>query len=99
MLMLRVTIDTDRCIGCGLCEETMPDLFRVGPFHASTDRPAVPNSLHPALSGVAGQCPVSAIRVTGHSLHLAKNDDQEGDGEEEHREIGQYEREYRHFPN
>ena len=86
--MLRVTIATQRCIGCGLCEEAMPDLFRVGPYHASPNRSTVPDSLDPELSEVAQQCPVSAIRVTDHSLHLAKNDDQEGDCEEEHREIG-----------
>lgn len=93
--MRRVTIDTERCIGCGLCEQAMPNLFRVGPYFASVETSTISESLGARLEEVAGECPVGAIRVDAHSLHLAKNDDQEGDREEEHGEIRQYQWEYR----
>jgi ferredoxin len=29
-----ITIDKERCIGCGLCEHRFPDLFQIGRDHA-----------------------------------------------------------------
>jgi ferredoxin len=60
--MAKVTVDTSTCVGCGLCEQMCPDVFKVegdGLAHVKAQECKSCN-----LADVAGQCPVSAIKVS-----------------------------------
>lgn len=100
----RPVIDQHRCIGCGLCEETMPDVFRVGDFAASVVSPVVSAERLPSLEIAARDCPVNAISITpAHapaqperpiSGSASRNEGDEGQNEEEGGEIAQYKRKH-----
>lgn len=61
---MKVTIDADLCIACGLCEESVPDVFRLGDEVAEVIVDEVPADLEESVRGAASDCPVSAIIVT-----------------------------------
>jgi ferredoxin len=59
--MAKVTVDDSACVGCGLCEQSCPNVFEMqndGIAH-------VKNFTDPGcdLVEVADQCPVSAIKI------------------------------------
>ncbi len=59
--MPKVTVDVSTCVGCGLCEQSCPEVFEVqGDGIAHTKAQIC--SLHD-LTEVAQQCPVNAIKV------------------------------------
>jgi ferredoxin len=61
-----VQIDVDLCTGCGLCEETCPDVFKLD------EGEGVAKCLNPAPTGedlecakrASEECPVEAISVS-----------------------------------
>lgn len=59
--MARVSIDTSTCVGCGLCEQTCPEVFEVqgdGIAHLKAQ-----NCPEHNLKEVSEQCPASSIKV------------------------------------
>jgi len=59
---MTVTIDTTRCIGCGMCEYTAPGVFKViGKY--STPLPEPDEKQYYKACDAANGCPVNAIRV------------------------------------
>ncbi len=59
---MKVVIDQSACIGCGLCESTCPEVFRMNDDNLAEvhAQPAeVTDSLQEAVDG----CPVGAITV------------------------------------
>lgn len=59
---VRVIIDAERCIGCGLCEENLPGIFTVGDYAARVRREIVPAS--DELRATAADCPTEAITLS-----------------------------------
>ncbi|WSF74611.1 ferredoxin (plasmid) [Streptomyces decoyicus] len=63
---MRVTVDTERCVGSGQCALNAPDMFD----QRDEDGVAVvllaepPADTHTALRTAAALCPASAIRLT-----------------------------------
>lgn len=60
--MVKVTIDTSTCVGCGLCEQSCPEVFQVqgdGIAHVKAQICVEHN-----LQEVAEQCPVNSIKVS-----------------------------------
>jgi ferredoxin len=60
--MAKVTIDASTCVGCGLCEQSCPEVFEVqgdGIAHVKSQSCATHN-----LQEIAEQCPVSSIKVS-----------------------------------
>ena len=60
--MAKVTVDAATCVGCGLCEQGCPEVFKIegdGIAHVKAQACATHN-----LQEVADQCPVSAIKVS-----------------------------------
>lgn len=58
--MAKITITSD-CVGCGLCEQNCPEVFKVeddGLAHVIGDAAKCEN-----LQDVVSQCPVEAIKV------------------------------------
>jgi ferredoxin len=60
--MAKVSVDTSTCVGCGLCEQTCPEVFEVqgdGLAHVKMQFCSSHN-----LREVAEQCPVNSIKVS-----------------------------------
>lgn len=60
--MAKVTVDVSTCVGCGLCEQFCPEVFKVegdGIAHVKTQVCPTHN-----LNEAADQCPVNAIKVS-----------------------------------
>lgn len=59
--MAKVTVDVSTCVGCGLCEQVCPEVFKVegdGVAHV------IGQSTGPNLQEAAQQCPVNAIKIS-----------------------------------
>ena len=57
-------VDKDICIGCGLCEEICPDVFRMdddGKAIATDEE--IPEDIIDSAKDAESQCPVEAIKV------------------------------------
>ena len=58
-----VTIDESLCIGCGLCEEVAPDIFKIGDYHAGILRqPQTEEEILMAKIALR-DCPTGALRI------------------------------------
>jgi len=59
--MAKVSVDVSTCVGCGLCEQSCPEVFQVGGdgiAHIKAQSCALHN-----LQEVAEQCPVNSIKI------------------------------------
>lgn len=62
---MKVTIDRDKCSGCGLCESTAPDVFKLGKDGVATVLvDVVPANLEKDVQMAADDCPESAIIIS-----------------------------------
>jgi ferredoxin len=62
----KVTVDTDTCIGCGLCTGVCGDAFALdenGKSSVVLEGGVVPAELTSSVEDAAAQCPVQAIKV------------------------------------
>lgn len=62
---MKAVVDPDLCIGCGLCEDTCPEVFRLGEdglAHVIDDDP--PHETYGDIEAAAESCPTAAITVT-----------------------------------
>jgi ferredoxin len=60
--MAKVTVDASTCVGCGLCEQVCPEVFKVegdGIAHI-VGQPGASSTVQEA----SDQCPVNAIKVS-----------------------------------
>lgn len=61
---MKATIDRDNCIGCELCADTCPAVFRMaGDGHAEAYANHVPKADEAAATEAAQNCPVCVITV------------------------------------
>jgi len=59
---MKATIDTDSCIGCGLCVNDCPEVFEMAADKAVAKGP-VPAGKEEACKTAAANCPVQCIKV------------------------------------
>lgn len=60
--MTKVSVDVSTCVGCGLCEQSCPEVFKIeddGIAHVKANSCSQHN-----LQEVAQQCPVTAIKAS-----------------------------------
>jgi len=60
---MRVIIDEETCIGCGLCAETCPDVFEMKDDKATVKMDEVSDDLADACREADEECPVEAIQI------------------------------------
>lgn len=61
---MKPKVDEDLCIGCGLCEDTCPEVFRLlddGYAHVINEEPEA--ELYGCARDAADSCPVAAISI------------------------------------
>ncbi len=60
---MKVRIDKDACTGCGLCADSVPDVFKMADDVAEVIKAVVPANLEGEVKDAADNCPVEAIIV------------------------------------
>jgi ferredoxin len=60
---MRVTVDEEACIACGLCAETCPEVFELKDDKVIAKMEEVPEELVESCREAAEECPVEAIQV------------------------------------
>jgi len=60
---MKVMIDQDTCTACGLCEDTCPDVFKVGEDAARIIVDEIPPEVEDDVQQAAEECPVEAITI------------------------------------
>ena len=61
---MKVKIDADACIGCGLCVTTCPEVYRMEDDKAVVFVAIVPKEAGENCKKGADECPVTAITVS-----------------------------------
>lgn len=59
---MKIEIDRDGCIGCGLCAEICPEVFKIAEDGLSTVIPGA-NGSDDKVAEAADACPVSVIHL------------------------------------
>ncbi len=60
---MTVKIDKDLCTACGLCTDSVPQVFKMGKDVAEVISANVPANLENAVRDAASDCPAEAIIV------------------------------------
>jgi ferredoxin len=59
---MRVTVDEETCIGCGLCAEECPEVFEMNDDKVRVKIDEVPEDAVDSCKEAADNCPVEAIQ-------------------------------------
>jgi ferredoxin len=60
---MKVMVDEETCIGCGLCSETCPEVFEMADDKAIVKVDKVPENAIKTCREAAENCPVEAIQI------------------------------------
>lgn len=60
---MRAIVNPEVCIGCTLCTQVCPEVFRMEGEKAVAFTPTIPEGVKETCSNTAEQCPVGAIRI------------------------------------
>jgi ferredoxin len=61
---MKVKIDADLCTACGLCTDSVPQVFKMGKDVAEVIASDVPANLEGAVKDAASDCPAEAILIS-----------------------------------
>lgn len=61
---MKARVDPEICIGCGLCEQTCPEVFKMQEDKAVVCIDIVPKAAEECCRKATDECPVTAIFIT-----------------------------------
>lgn len=61
---MKAKVDADTCIGCGLCESTCSEVFKMEGDKAVVKVSVVPKDAEECAKKATDECPVTAITVS-----------------------------------
>lgn len=61
---MKVRIDADNCTSCGICVDSVPDVFQMGDETAEVIMTTVPAKLMDSVNEAADDCPAEAIIIS-----------------------------------
>lgn len=61
---MKAFVDPDICIGCSLCVQTCPEVFKMEQDKAVAYADPVPEQIKDSCRSAAQECPVDAIKIT-----------------------------------
>jgi ferredoxin len=61
---MKAVVDPDICIGCGLCADTCPGVYRMEADKALVYVETLPKDQEECARKAAGECPVEAIKIS-----------------------------------
>ena len=61
---MKAKVDADTCIGCGLCVDTCPEVYRMEGDKAVAYVAVVPKDAEDKCKKAADECPVTAIAIS-----------------------------------
>lgn len=61
---MKAKVDADTCIGCGLCVDTCPEVYRMEGDKAVAYVAVVPKGAEDKCKKAADECPVNAITIS-----------------------------------
>lgn len=61
---MKARVNRETCIGCGMCVDICPKVFRMSDDKAAANPDAVPKDAEETCKQAAEGCPVGAIDVT-----------------------------------
>jgi len=60
---MRVSVDADKCVGSGLCEDICPEVFKLNGDAATVKCESVPPRYEEACREASELCPMNAICI------------------------------------
>ncbi len=61
---MKVIVDPDTCLGCGVCESIAPEIFELGnEVYATVLLNPVPEQMRAIVDEAIAECPEEAIRI------------------------------------
>jgi ferredoxin len=61
---MKVVVDSETCLGCGVCESIAPDIFNLGDeIYAKVIMNPVPEQMRGVVEEAISECPEEAIMI------------------------------------
>ncbi len=62
---MKCRLDSELCTACGLCSDSIPEIFRLDDDTVKVIKPDIPVEMEEAVRDAASDCPVEAIIIEG----------------------------------
>lgn len=61
---MNIELDKNLCIGCGLCEENLPEIFKIGKYTAEIIKSEISEDYRKQIEEIIEDCPAEAIAIS-----------------------------------